>query len=142
MLDRRRDAEDSGDQRPRVINGDTVWPAPRRSERGHAVDGNVVPIGSADAIEHSVSRSSAAESGATSSAGAPAMLTVLEAAEVLRIGRSLAYDLARRYEVTGGVEGLPVVRFGSCLRVPRWALNELIMTGRVVQLPGNTGRRP
>jgi hypothetical protein len=142
MRDRRRDAKDSGEQRPWVVNGDTVWPAPLRSARGHAVDGNVVPIGSPDANEHSASRSSAPESGATFFAGGPAMLTVVEAAAILRIGRSLAYDLARRYEVTGGAEGLPVVRFGSCLRVPRWALNELIMTGRVVQLPGNTGRQP
>ncbi|MGI9053966.1 MAG: helix-turn-helix domain-containing protein [Ilumatobacteraceae bacterium] len=64
----------------------------------------------------------------------PLLLTVEEAAEVLRIGRSLAYELARRYERSGGREGLPVIRVGACLRVPRWALVELLATGRVVCL--------
>jgi hypothetical protein len=65
----------------------------------------------------------------------PQLLTVEEAATVLRIGRSLAYQLARRYLATGGAEGLPVMRLGSaCLRVPRWALIELVRTGRVVRL--------
>ena len=72
-------------------------------------------------------------------AGLPALLTVEESARVLRIGRSLAYQLAREYEATGGVEGLPVIRVRTCLRVPRWALIELIRTGRVVTL---TPRRP
>lgn len=64
----------------------------------------------------------------------PLLLTVEEAAGVLRIGRSLAYELARQYEASDGREGLPVMRLGSCLRVPRWALAELIATGRVVRL--------
>ncbi len=68
--------------------------------------------------------------------GVPAtpLLTVEEAAGVLRIGRSLAYQLAREYDVTGGVSGLPVIRLGACLRVPRWALLELAFAGRVVRL--------
>lgn len=68
--------------------------------------------------------------------GVPAapLLTVEEAARVLRIGRSLAYQLAREYEVSGGVAGLPVIRLGGCLRVPRWALLELALYGRVVRL--------
>ena len=57
-----------------------------------------------------------------------------EAALFLRIGRSLAYKLAHEYLTTDGASGLPVLRFGACLRVPRWALTELITTGRVVQL--------
>ena len=65
---------------------------------------------------------------------APPLLTVEEAASVLRIGRSLAYQLAREYDASGGVSGLPVVRFGGCLRVPRWALLELAQCGRVVRL--------
>lgn len=36
----------------------------------------------------------------------PEMLTVEEAAAVLRIGRSAAYQLARRWRETGGREGL------------------------------------
>ena len=64
----------------------------------------------------------------------PLLLTIEEAADMLRIGRTLAYALARRYEVTGGVEGLPVIRLGNCLRVPRWALLELARNGRTVPL--------
>ncbi len=64
----------------------------------------------------------------------PLLLRVEEAAEVLRIGRSLAYELARRYESSDSREGLPVMRLGSCLRVPRWALAELVATGQVVRL--------
>jgi hypothetical protein len=68
--------------------------------------------------------------------GVPAapLLTVEEAATVLRIGRSLAYQLAREYESSGGLAGLPVIRLGGCLRVPRWALLELALCGRVVRL--------
>lgn len=62
------------------------------------------------------------------------LLTVDEATRVLRIGRSLGYQLARDYETSGGVSGLPVIRLGGCLRVPRWALLELALTGRVVRL--------
>jgi hypothetical protein len=62
--------------------------------------------------------------------GLPIMLKVEEAARVLRIGRTLAYDLATRFEA-GDPTGLPVVRVGGCLRVPRWALVELIRHGRV-----------
>jgi excisionase family DNA binding protein len=56
----------------------------------------------------------------------PDVLTVEEAAAVLRIGRGAAYDLARRWRATGGREGLPVVRFGRSLRVPRAALVRLL----------------
>lgn len=63
------------------------------------------------------------------------LLTVQEAADVLRIGRSLSYQLAHEYLRSGGTSGLPVIRLGEkCLRVPRWALVELATTGRVVRL--------
>lgn len=63
------------------------------------------------------------------------LLTIAEATRVLRIGRSLGYQLAREYLASGGTSGLPVIRLGSqCLRVPRWALMELATTGRVVRL--------
>ncbi len=56
----------------------------------------------------------------------PAVLTVEEAAAALRIGRRLAYEQAARYLATGGAEGLPVVRLGRCLRVPRAKLEALL----------------
>jgi excisionase family DNA binding protein len=56
--------------------------------------------------------------------GVPDFLTVEEAARVVRIGRTSAYELARRFVETGGAEGLPVVRFGRLLRVPRCRLEE------------------
>ena len=52
----------------------------------------------------------------------PNFFTVEEAAEIMRIGRTLAYQQAARYEATGGAEGLPVVRIGRLLRVPRAGL--------------------
>jgi hypothetical protein len=55
-----------------------------------------------------------------------AVLTVEEAAAALRIGRRLAYEQAARYLATGGAEGLPVVRLGRCLRVPRAKLEALL----------------
>lgn len=64
----------------------------------------------------------------------PILHTVEEAAGLLRIGRTLAYALARRYEDSDGRDGLPVVRLGKCLRGPRWALIELATHGRVVPL--------
>jgi hypothetical protein len=74
----------------------------------------------------------AVEDGFGVGAELPLLLTVEEAAAVLRIGRTLAYGLARRYEASGGVAGLPVIRVGNRLRVPRWALLELACSGRVV----------
>jgi hypothetical protein len=56
----------------------------------------------------------------------PAVLTVEEAAHVLRIGRAAAYEQARRYRATGGREGLPVIELGRSLRVPRQALEDLL----------------
>jgi len=64
-----------------------------------------------------------------------ALLTVTEAAQLLRIGRTLAYQMADEYLCTGGTSGMPVMRVGrSSLRVPYWALLELVATGRVVHL--------
>ena len=63
------------------------------------------------------------------------LLTVDEAARQLRIGRSRAYELANEYLNSGGTSGIPAFRLGpGCLRVPRWALIELVTTGRVVRL--------
>lgn len=59
-------------------------------------------------------------------AALPLVLTVEEAAELLRIGRSAAYERAAEYERTGGQQGLPVLRFGRSLRVPRHRLEQLL----------------
>jgi hypothetical protein len=56
----------------------------------------------------------------------PEVLTVEEAAAILRIGRGAAYVLARLYRESGGAEGLPVVSLGRSLRVPRAALESLL----------------
>jgi excisionase family DNA binding protein len=58
----------------------------------------------------------------TKLADMPDVLTVEEAAEVLRIGRTAAYEAARRGE-------LPAVRIGRSLRVPRHALDALLQNG-------------
>ena len=63
------------------------------------------------------------------------LLTMREATTILRIGRTLGYQLAHEYLNSGGTSGLPVIRFSKeCYRVPRWALIELVTTGRVVRL--------
>jgi hypothetical protein len=62
------------------------------------------------------------------------LLTIKEAATAMRVSLSLGYQLAHEYLNSGGIAGLPVLRFGTCMRVPRWALDELITTGRVVRL--------
>ena len=67
----------------------------------------------------------------------PELFTVTEAAVVLRIGRTTAYELARRDLATGGGEGLGVIRVGGQLRVPRVALERLI--GAPVGTPVTTG---
>ena len=65
----------------------------------------------------------------------PEVLTVEEAAAVLRIGRGAAYELARQWRVTNGREGLPVVTLGRSLRVPRAALRRLLE-----ELPAASGQ--
>ena len=59
----------------------------------------------------------------------PDVLTVGEAAGVLRIGRGAAYELARQWRESGGRHGLPVVTLGRSLRVPRDALRRLLELG-------------
>jgi excisionase family DNA binding protein len=57
-----------------------------------------------------------------------AFLRVEEAARVLRISRASAYALTRRFLETDGREGLPAVRVGRSVRVPRAALEEMANT--------------
>ena len=52
----------------------------------------------------------------------PEILTVEEAAAVLRVSRGTAYQLARQYLTTGGGDGLPVMRLGRRLVVPKGRL--------------------
>ena len=56
----------------------------------------------------------------------PLLMTVEEAGELLRIGRTKAYAMAREWRETEGRSGLPVIDLGHVLRVPRPALEELI----------------
>ena len=69
---------------------------------------------------------------------APDFLAVEEAALVLRIGRSCAYDQAREFMATEGASGLPVVRIGRLLRVPLAALEQMAAD----QSPGQSTTRP
>jgi len=52
-------------------------------------------------------------------------LTVEQAAERLGVSRNTAYMATKRYRVTGGKEGLPVVKTGGCLRVPAAVLDRM-----------------
>ncbi|MCU1393490.1 MAG: hypothetical protein JWM34_1918 [Ilumatobacteraceae bacterium] len=52
----------------------------------------------------------------------PDFLTVEEAGAVLRLGRTTAYRLARKFLATNGADGIPTVRYGKQMRVPRAAI--------------------
>ena len=58
----------------------------------------------------------------------PAFMTVEEAAKVLRIGRSKAYELTCEWEHTAGQTGLPFIRLGHQKRVPREAIAKFVRT--------------
>jgi hypothetical protein len=64
----------------------------------------------------------------TALADLPLMLTVEQTRGVLGIGRSLAYAQVRRYLATDGREGIPAVRIGSAMRIPRAGLVDLLST--------------
>ena len=73
----------------------------------------------------------------------PLMLTVEQTCEVLGIGRSLAYGEVRRYLATGGREGIPAVRIGSAIRVPRAGLVDLMLAAPAPAVSGDgVARRP
>ena len=59
-------------------------------------------------------------------AGLPLMLTVGEAAAVLRISRTSAYKLAEEWRWSHGTSGLPTVRLGSRLLVRRVELAVIV----------------
>lgn len=63
----------------------------------------------------------------------PPVLTVGEAARVLRISRSAAYVLVREHLASNGESGLPALRLGGrSLRVTRAAILELVGLGQHV----------
>lgn len=67
----------------------------------------------------------------------PDFITVEQAAAIIGIGRTCAYQLARRAADFG--EGtFPAVRFGKQLRVPRRKLEDL--TGGPITIPALTDR--
>jgi hypothetical protein len=69
----------------------------------------------------------------------PDLLTLEEAARVLRIGRTAAYAQARVARETDGRAGIPNITIGGQYRVPRGALEARI--GRpITHIP--SGRRP
>ena len=70
----------------------------------------------------------------------PDFLTVEEAGSVLRFSRGKAYELAREYLATGGASGMPVIRLGRQLRVPRALFEQWI--GGPVTWPIPTSAHP
>jgi excisionase family DNA binding protein len=72
--------------------------------------------------------------------GETAFLRVREAAVVLGISNSAAYELANAWLATDGRTGLPAVRMGRRILIPRAAIDRLAAVGRdngdVVNLVG------
>lgn len=59
----------------------------------------------------------------------PPFLRVDEVARLLRISRSAAYELANSWLASGGEAGIPAVRLGRSLRIPRAAVERLLSIG-------------
>src|ERR1035438_404905 len=74
-----------------------------------------------------------ADVGTRASARTPAtsvrFLRVEEAARILRIGRSAAYEQANRWIATNGECGLPAVKVGRMIRIPAAVLEAWATTG-------------
>ena len=63
----------------------------------------------------------------TTETDAPAeVLTIDEAAAILRISRNAAYAAAREWRATGGKTGIPCIEIGRTLRVHRAELERLL----------------
>ena len=69
------------------------------------------------------------------SAHAPTVLTITEVMDLLRIGRTKAYEQARLFLDTDGTDGLPCVRVGDSIRFPRRAIETLL--GQPIPWPIN-----
>ena len=78
--------------------------------------------------------------GATSVADLPDFLTVEETASVLRIGRTSVYAEIRRWESTGGTAGIPSVRFGRSVCVPKAVIVRLLDPPRPTRLAEGSDR--
>lgn len=63
---------------------------------------------------------------ATETDASTEVLTVEEAAAILRISRNAAYAAARQWRTTNGKVGLPCIEIGRTLRVPRTELDRLL----------------
>lgn len=63
---------------------------------------------------------------ATETDASTEVLTIDEAAAILRISRNAAYAAARESRTTGGKTGLPCIEIGRSLRVPRADLDRLL----------------
>lgn len=59
----------------------------------------------------------------------PAFLRVEEAARILCISRSAAYELVHAWLATDGETGLPAIRLGRTIRVPRAAIDRYLKVG-------------
>jgi hypothetical protein len=70
----------------------------------------------------------------------PTFLTVEEAAAVLRIGRTAAYEATRRYRATDGAEGIPCYKVGGSLRIPVHKLEEI--AGGPIEVPSVGAAEP
>jgi hypothetical protein len=57
----------------------------------------------------------------------PPFLRVEQAQELTQLGRSQLYEQTRLWRESGGKEGIPVVQFGRCLRIPTAALLRLAL---------------
>jgi hypothetical protein len=57
-------------------------------------------------------------------------LRVEQAQQLTQLGRSQLYEQTRLWRETGGREGIPVVRFGRCLRIPTAALLRMALIER------------
>jgi excisionase family DNA binding protein len=67
--------------------------------------------------------------GAVVRTGETAFLRVREAAVVLGISNSAAYELANAWLATDGRTGLPAVRMGRRILIPRAAIDRLAAVG-------------
>ena len=69
------------------------------------------------------------DSGRTPASTPERFLRVDEAARILRIGRSAAYEQANRWIATNGQCGLPAVKVGRMIRIPAAVLEAWATTG-------------